>query len=84
MITALVPLDVYSGGPILEASSGPDGVEVHLAGKDARTTALVPWSGRRGGTFTSWNTDGTLAVVREGVDPAALIIQGSAVQRQVE
>jgi hypothetical protein len=84
MITALVPLDVYSGGPILEASSEPDRVEVHLAGKDARTTALVPWSGRRGGTFTSWNTDGTLAVVREGVDPAALIIQGSAVQRQVE
>ncbi|NLI83135.1 MAG: hypothetical protein GX443_15835 [Deltaproteobacteria bacterium] len=77
LVSAFVPSGSGRDRPVLECDSDEKGLVLSFRTDFGLTSAFIAWSGSRGGSFGTWETDGTLAVVREGADPEILSWDGS-------
>jgi hypothetical protein len=77
MATALLPCEPGREAPELRVSTDGDGFSAFLKTDNGLTSVFAAWSGRKGGHFGNWQTGGTLAAAREGVDPDTLGCQPS-------
>jgi uncharacterized heparinase superfamily protein len=72
LATALLPWAPGREPPELRVAADGDGFRAFLETESSLTSTFAAWSGREGGHFGSWQTDGSFAAAREGVDPDAL------------